>query len=277
MTPRDFAAQLNLDPRLVMIRGRVEPRKKNKGDLQGLTPHYATGGCPKVEYLPNGTALEKTDAAEIEFSLIESRIPLPSAATTYTGKASIVQLVFGGPGTAPNQAAYRVLHEAGLKLSRAMRSEERFLVALPQVKPDKGGICSGRYYFAGLFGLGGDAIYLNPDAIEAKLLTAAWPDDQRERTTRDPVLNAPARDGDSWYEDAVALAKELTSDETRIREAAINARTRMLSARGLPAGEARARAQMDVAHAESRQGTARSLPQDAGMASAVMAQGMEQE
>lgn len=239
---RGLAERIRLNPRAVILVGSLHRRSKLSNKLKGLTPHYAMSGCPEVQYRDDGTALSLPNGAEIEFDIEEWTAPLRAAnGGSPSVRPSIVQLVFGGRGLPPSQAEYRILREAGSVIDAAIAHEREdfVLVALPLVTPAQYGM-SGRYYFLGLFAVDGHPIFLNPAAVQEGFIECPWPEAQQERAAADVV------DGDSWYDEVLAVAAELTSDPERLRAAAVKARARALRSAGLADLDAEMKAAADV-------------------------------
>jgi hypothetical protein len=226
----ELAKQLKLHPRAVIMRGRIEPRSKNQGTLSGFMPHYATVGCPLVQW-SGANALPEPSAAEIEFGFVEQGFPMPSALAASPRQSNLVQLVFGGMGQSPSLGGYRVLREAGDALKRISdEKRELLLVALPLFIPAKFGAAGGKLYFVGAFGTDGVPLYLHPEAV-GKILTTDFPANQKERSVAPELaqpIPSPAAEA-SWYKElAVGMGAATGLKGHKLHEAVLRARAGQL-------------------------------------------------
>ena len=222
----DFARQLKLHPRCTLLFGRILRRAKNKGTLDGLTPHYAEGGCPTVVY-SGANALEQPSAAEIEMMFEETSFPVPSALRSFSPRqGNLIQLLYGALGQAPTQAAYRVLREASAVLGSIVdRQAQVYAATLIVLTPGQYGVMTGRHWLLGVFDLNGTALWLNPDAVDAKALDAPYPASQKERSASAAgghVAVAP------WYDTMRAALAATGLKDPQLHETILRARAQQL-------------------------------------------------
>jgi hypothetical protein len=263
VTRAELAQQLRLDSRAILMHGRLEGRPKV--DHSGFMPHYATNGCPLVEYQADGRARPEPQGAEIEFLITEDDFPLPRAKAAYSQRqGNLVQLMFGREGEAASAGELRVLREAGLQLQAVQLSRAPvYLAALPILTPDRFGIMSCRLYLLGVWNDAGAPLWLNPLALDSQvLLDTNYPDSQRERSCEADAA-APAREAATappaeWYGSlriAATKAIEHAGDkptEGRIHKEVIERRLGFYEGQGIANKDARARATAEVAIARGQ-------------------------
>ncbi len=235
MTTFDLANRIKLNPRAVILAGRIEFREKRSGGgdskIPALVPHYAEQGCPVVQYAGT-SAVSVPSAAEIEFTLVESsNFPVPALLRTFPKQKNLVMLIYGADGQSPTPAAYRVLREAATLINNLGQGREAMAVLLPITTPAAYGVNNGRYCLLGLFTSAGEAIWLNPDAVDSKMFQGVpYPPAQLERA----ASNAPAQAAASVWYDAMAAALAGTGLKgAELRHSILHARAKQLLDQGV--------------------------------------------
>lgn len=266
MTRNELALAIKLDSRASLLHGQLEAR--SKGPISGFTPHYATAGCPVVEFLGDGRARPEPQGAEIEFLLVEDDFPLPRTRTSFAAKqGNLVQLLYGRQGQAPTGGEYRVLREAGVRIQQTFQTRQPvYLASLPILTPDRYGIMSGRHYLLGLFDNSGQALWLNPAGLEGHVLTAAYPESQRERSCED--LAQAVEHGTEWYAALRTRAIKLVEKagekptEGRVHNEVVTLRAQLYVEQGLAPKDAklRAKAEADIARGQWQLGQLEQQP-----------------
>jgi hypothetical protein len=222
MNAYDLAAKIKLTPRAVVLSGRIDYRQKQ--GMPALTPHYAEKGCPIVQY-QGANAIERPNAAEIEFGMIEAANPVPAIARTFPKQKNLCMLIYGHDSQAPTQAAYRVLQEASSIFGK-VGQQDVHVAALPVTTPAMGGINNGRFVILGLFDAAGRPLWLNPDANDAQAFQGVpYPDGQAERSASNAPASAQAA---VWYNAIASVLAGTGLKGDALRSATLNARARQL-------------------------------------------------
>jgi hypothetical protein len=192
---------------------------KVKGAILGTEPHYATIGCPKLQFDPAGELLldnsvGQNGAAIEAYFTRQSVAPDIQALLSCEGSPNnMIHLLFGQKNTPPHPAAAKVLKEAG-DLFKAREGQPLFLVALPIFYSGKGAgsgsYVGGRLRPFGLFDQAGEALWINPEAQTVsvdvkgtKLMKADFPATQKQRSVTviaPPVVAPPAAPEAHWYD-----------------------------------------------------------------------------
>ena len=153
MNIQEFAAKIRLHPCASVRVGRVMDREKSTGEAKvkfsGLQPHYATAGCPMVEWAGD-RPLPFDNGAQVEFHFEEDQTAsfpgmergswIPYSALR---KGTLVQLTYGRQGVAPTLGAYRVLREAGFRSADQGFGQKVFLVSYGWLSPGSMGSVVG--------------------------------------------------------------------------------------------------------------------------------------
>ena len=247
MTPVEFAAKIHLHPCASVRVGRLTDREKATGEAKtkfsGLIPHYATGGCPLVEW--NGDQpIQVGNGAQIEMHFEEDlAASFPGfdkgSYIPYNGlrKGTLLQLSYGKQGIAPTTGGYRVLREAGMLLNKLKASGKKvFLVSYAWLSPGSMGAVVGRFHLLGLFSLDGEPLFIAPEAIDNGIFKAEWPADQKERSLAGSLgAQAAAQAEAGWYEDlkGVVLSINPSAKGDNLHKSILNARASQLVQRGL--------------------------------------------
>jgi hypothetical protein len=194
MTPNDLAAAIKLHPRASVLSGTLAIRHKNQRTLRATTPFHLVAQNPVVEYLPDGRAEPRPNAAGIELSFDEDDNQL-GLLSGYRRTSNFLQVSFGASNHAPTQAQYACLREAGSILDRLATSQTPVHAAVyPVLFPTQHGATSGAYIIMGVFGVDGTPFWLNPDAVAVQGLQSAWPADQQVRRWSDAPASASGAD-----------------------------------------------------------------------------------
>ena len=247
MTPVEFAAKIHLHPCASVRVGRLTDREKATGEAKtkfsGLIPHYATGGCPLVEW--NGDQpIQVGNGAQIEMHFEEDlAASFPGfdkgSYIPYNGlrKGTLLQLSYGKQGIAPTTGGYRVLREAGMLLNKLKASGKKvYLISYAWLSPGSMGAVVGRFHLLGLFSLDGEPLFIAPEAIDNGIFKAEWPADQKERSLAGSLgAQAAAQAEAGWYEDlkGVVLSINPSAKGDNLHKSILNARASQLVQRGL--------------------------------------------
>jgi hypothetical protein len=139
--------------------------------------------------------------------------------------------MFGSRYQAPSRPACRVLHEAGRILASIAMSKREVAIAGVMICTASGGTSEGRLQPLGVFDKEtGLPLWLNPEAVQAGWLTAAYPDDQKERSVEETIANqGPAVD---WYL-AMRDALEGLVAPAEMHETVIQKRAAVLLSKGV--------------------------------------------
>lgn len=247
MTPSEFAAKIHLHPCAFVRVGRITDREKSTGEAKtkfsGMVPHYATSGCPLVEW--NGDQpIQVGNGAQIEFHFEEDlAASFPGYENgswiPYNGlrKGTLVQLTYGKQGVSPTTGGYRVLREAGMLLNKVKASGKKvYIVSYSWLSPGSMGSVVGRFHLLGIFSLEGEPLFLAPEALDNGIFKADWPTDQKERSLAGSLgAQAAVKAEAGWYEDlkAVVLSMTPTAKGAGLHKTILNARASQLVQRGL--------------------------------------------
>lgn len=252
MNATELASSIKLNPRAIVLSGSIQERMKNSdtGMISGLSPHYATKGIPTVPFEGDEPAPHLHMGASIECALQERPL-LPKVAASYGTPLNVVHMIFGTQALAPTQNEYRLLREAG-QILKANAGRPIHAACLPVLVSGQYGVAQGRYYLLGLFDEQGHALFINPVAKEAQVLTADFPQAQKVRTTSDqapqvaqPIQQAPA--GPNWYETLSSnIATFSGLKGKKLHEAVMETRAKQLvKDKGLKPKDAATQAQAD--------------------------------
>lgn len=247
MNIQEFAAKIRLHPCASVRVGRVMDREKSTGEAKvkfsGLQPHYATAGCPMVEWAGD-RPLPFDNGAQVEFHFEEDQAAsfpgmergswIPYSALR---KGTLVQLTYGRQGVAPTLGAYRVLREAGFLLNKIKASGKKvFLVSYSWLSPGTMGSVVGRNHLLGIFSLEGEPLFISPEAMDNGVFQAEWPEDQKERTVAgNPAAHAAIQADAAWYEElkGVILTFNPKAKGDELHQSIIKARAAQLVQRNL--------------------------------------------
>ena len=248
MNAHQLATNIHLSPRAIILSGTIMGREKKSesGPISGFTPHHAIAGVPTVPYDGDEPAPTHQVGACIECAFTEQNL-IPSVANSYGRALNLVHLIFGNASQGPTSNELKVLREAG-QILQANAGKAVYLASLPVLSAGQYGVAQGRHYVLGLFNADGAPLFLNPAAVDAKVLTAAYPQNQKTRNLQ-AIAPAPAPKvvGPSWYDaaaQAIGAFSGLKGD--KLHKAVLEARAKQLGKeQSLKPKDAAAAAQKD--------------------------------
>lgn len=198
--------QIKLHPRASLLRGEFFERKKAGGTFSAVIPHYATSGIPAVQFeAGTGNPINiQSHGAEIELNFRENDPSIQALTTRHFSNHVLVQLMYGKKGESASHAACRALNEASACFAKLMDTKQELYLAGLFVLKVSGGSSDGLLVPLGVFNLDGSTLWVNPEAIELKLLAVPFPNSQVEQSSKDEA---------HWYDRVRDNLKHLFQDE----------------------------------------------------------------
>jgi hypothetical protein len=182
-----LVSQIRLHPRASLLKGEFFERKKAGGTFSALMPHYATSGIPPVQFeAETGEPINiQGHGAEIELNFRENDPCIQTLTARHFSNHILVQLMYGKRGESASKSACRVLREASTCFTKLIDTKKELYLAGLFVLKVSGGSSDGLLIPLGVFNLDGTTIWVNPEAIELKLLSTTFPNTQIEQNSKD--------------------------------------------------------------------------------------------